>query len=307
MENLILNLLLIFLMPLLFIGIINKTKALWAGRKGAPVLQPFYDFFKRLRKGEVTSTTTTLVFQAASVAYPASVVFASLLLPVVDHQSALTFDGNFILFAYALSFGKFFTLLGAMDTGSSFEGMGASREAFFSALPEPAFFIVLGSLCLFQNVFSFDKLTVFTQTRSELGILIVLLVAAILFIILLIEGGRIPIDDPQTHLELTMIHEVMVLDNSGPSLAFIQYASAMKMVLLSVLILNFLIPAGIGIYASLLALIAGLFLIAFVIGAIESTIARLRLVRIPDFILPTLGMSLIVMFVVLLLKEGGAK
>ena len=307
MGYLLINLLIILAIPFIYIGVINKTKAVFSGRKGAPIIQPFFDFIKLMRKGEIISTTTTYVFQISSVIFLSTVVFAGLLIPGAGHQSILMFEGNFILFVYILSIGKFFMLINAMDTGSSFEGMGASREAFYSSIPEPAFFIILGALCLFQDTFTFDKLVNVIKNRSELGILIVILISAILFIILLIEGKRIPIDDPNTHLELTMIHEVMALDNSGPSLGFIQYGSAMKMVLISMLILDFLIPANLGLPVSVGLLLIGLYIIAIAIGVIESTIARFRLVRIPDFILPTLSMSLIVMFIILILAQGGLK
>lgn len=298
---------LLFLAPFLFRGVMEKTKAFWAGRKGPRVMQFLFDLVRLLRKGEVISPTTTYLFQLAPSVVLAAVVFAGLLLPGVGARPPISFEGDFLLFLAVLALGSFFALVNAWDIGSSFEGMGASREAVFRSIPEPAFFIVLGSLCLYQGAFSFEKLTGVLRGGSELSLLVTGLIVVILFILLLLEGKRIPMDDPATHLELTMIHEVMILDNSGPSLAFFQYASAMKMVIFSKLIALFLIPAGTPAAVAGLLITAVLFLIAVTIGTIESSMARLRLVRVPDFLLPTIGLSLIVMFVILLLVMGGLR
>lgn len=304
---LISNILIILVLPLLFIGMINKTKAFWGGRKGASILQPYYDFIKLMKKGEVISVTTSPVFFLFPVISLSTVIFAGMLLPLVDHEAVISFEGSFILFAYILALGKFFSIIGALDTGSSFEGMGAAREAFFTSIPEPAFFIILGSISIFGEINSFEQLFGLYHAGSELSLLIVVLTVLILFIILLVEGSRIPIDDPNTHLELTMIHEVMVLDNSGPSLALIQYGAAMKMMILSSLILNFIIPysADAMLYSAYYA--GGIITAALTIGTIESLTARFRIVRVPDFIFTIIGMSLMVMFIILLYYYGGRR
>jgi len=301
------NILIILIFPFLFTGIINKTKAFWGGRKGASIFQPYYDFIKLMRKGEVISTVTSWVFFFFPVISLSSIIFAGLLLPLIDHRAVISFEGSFILFAYILALGKFLSIIGAMDTGSSFEGMGAAREAFFTAIPEPAFFIILGSISIFGEINSFENLFGLYHAGSELSLLIVVLTVIILIIILLVEGSRIPIDDPNTHLELTMIHEVMVLDNSGPSLAMIQYASAMKMMILSSLILNFIIPYSPGPLLHSLYYAAGLVIAACTIGTVEMLTARFRIVRIPDFVFTIVGMALMVMFIILLYYYGGRR
>jgi len=301
------NILIILILPLLFTGIINKTKAFWSGRKGASIFQPYYDFIKLMKKGEVISRVTSPVFFIFPVISLSTVIFAGMLLPFIDHKAVISFEGSFILFAYILALGKFFSIIGALDTGSSFEGMGAAREAFFTSIPEPAFFILLGSISIFGEINSFENLFGLYHAGSELSLLIVVLTVIILFIILLVEGSRIPIDDPTTHLELTMIHEVMVLDNSGPSLALIQYSSSMKLMILSCLILNFTIPYSTAPYLHALYFAAGIPASAIVIGTVEMMTARFRIVRVPDFVFTIIGMSLMVMFIILLYYYGGRR
>ncbi len=301
------NILIIIIFPFLFTGIINKTKAFWGGRKGASVFQPYYDFIKLMKKGEVISSVTSWVFFFFPVISLSSVIFSGLLLPVIDHKAVISFEGSFILFAYILALGKFFSIIGALDTGSSFEGMGAARDAFFTSIPEPAFFILLGSISIFGEISSFENIFGLYHAGSELSLLIVVLTVIILFIILLVENSRIPIDDPNTHLELTMIHEVMVLDNSGPSLALIQYTSAMKILILSSLIINFIIPYSPGPLLHAAYYAAGLISAAFIIGTVEMLTARFRIVRVPDFVFTIVGMSLMVMFIILLYYYGGRR
>ena len=301
----LLNLIPLFLLPLLFTGIINKTKAFWAGRRGASVFQPFSQCFKLLRKGEVISPVTSWIFYFFPWLFLGSTLFAGALLPLVDHQALFSFEGSFILFIYLLALGKFFSVLGALDTGSSFEGMGAAREAFFTSLPEPAFFIILASLSVFQKNLSFENIFNLSPLESQLSFLITLLILIVFFVILLVESSRIPMDDPNTHLELTMIHEVMILDNSGPSLAAILLGSAVKMVLIGSLILNFLIPENIDTLSYICLYSAGMIFMASLIGTIEALVARLRIIRIPDFIFSIVGLALMVMFIVLLYYYRG--
>ncbi len=295
MPEFILNIIFLLITPFLFIGLINKTKAFWAGRKGASVFQPFYDFMKLLKKGEVISTTTSFIFNTAPSLTFATVIFAGLLVPIINQKSILSFEGSFILFAYILALGKFFSLIAAMDTGSSFEGMGASREACFSTLVEPAFFIILGSILALSGNYSFQSFSLILQKASGLGYMIIALSVLALFIMMLIEGCRIPVDDPNTHLELTMIHEVMVLDNSGPDLAMILYGSSMKMIIFASLIANLIIPAGIGLFYSALLFLGILLLIAIIIGTIESDFARLRMTHVFEFIFIMSSISLIIL------------
>ncbi|OGI03154.1 MAG: hypothetical protein A2Y25_08340 [Candidatus Melainabacteria bacterium GWF2_37_15] len=282
MLEFVLMIVLLFLFPFLFVGIINRTKAFWGGRQGASIFQPLYDFIKLFKKGEVISSTTSFIFNIAPSVTFTSIIFAGLLVPLINQKSFLSFEGDFILFAYILALGKFFSLISAMDTGSSFEGMGASREAGFSTLVEPAFFITIASIAALSGNYSFQSLFLIFNNTGELGILIILLSVLVIFMMILVEGCRVPVDDPNTHLELTMIHEVMVLDNSGPDLALINYGSAMKMVIFSALIANMLHPAV-------------FLLIPIIIGTLESTVARFRFSRLFEFIFLMCSVSLVVL------------
>lgn len=295
MTRIILNILFLLIFPFLFIGLINKIKAFWAGRKGASVFQPYYDFAKLLKKGEVISTTTSRIFAIYPSLLLTSTIFAGLLIPIFNNKAILSFQGGFILFAYTLALGKFFSIAGAMDTGSSFEGMGASREASFSILVEPAFFIIIASIMALSGNYTFDSISLILQKSGHIGYLLIVLGAIALFIMMIIEGCRVPVDDPNTHLELTMIHEVMILDNSGPDLAMIFYSSGMKMIILASLIANLIIPVGLGIIYSSLAFIAVILLLAVIIGTLESSIARLRLTHIFEFVFLMSSISLIIL------------
>ena len=295
MIEIILNILFLLIFPFLFIGLINKTKAFWAGRKGASIFQPFYDFVKLLKKGQIISTTTSQIFVVFPSLLLASVIFAGLLVPIFNHRAILSFEGSFILFAYILALGKFLSLAGAMDTGSSFEGMGASREASFSTLVEPAFFIMLSSIMALSGNYSFKSLSLILQKSDDLGYLIIALGVIALLIMMLIEGCRVPVDDPNTHLELTMVHEEMILDNSGIDLAIIMYSSWMKLVIFALLIANIIIPADLtGLY-SMLAFVGIISALAIIIGTIESAFARLRLTHIFQFAFMMSSISLIIL------------
>ena len=290
--------------PFLFLGIINRIKALWAGRKGAPFLQPLYDFIRLLKKGEVISKTTSFVFQIAPSFNIAAVIFAFLLIPIPSFGSTLSFEGDFVLFAYILGLSKFLTVLAALDTGSSFEGMGASREVTFSTIVEPAFFILIGTLALLTGQISFASIFPLLNSSAGYTVLIEILFTAALFIMIVTEGSRVPVDDPNTHLELTMIHEVMVLDNSGPDFAFILYSSGMKMVLLSMLVANLLIPGNIQPIIAIMLLIGIIMLSAVLIGLVESLIARARMSHVPQFIFLMTALSLIAFAVVVFYLRG---
>ena len=270
-------------------GIINRVKAKFAGRHGKPLLQTYYDIAKLLGKGEVISRTATWTFAAAPAIALAGTACAMALLPLGGAPSPLAFAGDFVLAAYLLGMGRFAVMLGALDTGSAFEGMGASREATFSALAEPVFFLalmVLTSLCLdlgrgataaFSLSAMFDGHTAgaWLTGKGEL-----LLLPVIFFVLLLVENCRIPVDDPTTHLELTMIHEVMVLDHSGPNLAMILYGSALKLWFFAALAAGLLTPAlPLWQQAGLRLLI--ILLLAVAVGVVESIMARLRMERVP--------------------------
>lgn len=285
--------LLLILLPFLFIGLINKTKALISGRKGASIFQPYFDFIKLIKKGIVISETTSFIFQLAPSLNLACMILAGLLLCVFH------FEGDFILFAYVLALGKFFTVIAAMDTGSSFEGMGASREVSYTSLVEPAFFIIISSICAIGHIYSFDSLYKILSINNVMCMLIVILSTTAFFLMILIEGSRTPIDDPTTHLELTMIHEVMVLDNSGVDFGFIFYANALKMLLFTTLIASMLFQI------SVLGYIAVIFVVAVIIGILESISARLRLTHIIEYTFVLVIIALISMALALSSLYGG--
>jgi formate hydrogenlyase subunit 4 len=284
----------------LLLGIINRTKALFAGRRGQPLLQLYYDVWKLLRKGAVYSRTTTWIFRTGPIVGLAAVLAAMALVPFGKMPALVAFPGDLILFAYLLGLMRFFTVIAALDTGSSFEGMGASREVQFSALAEPALFLALvavarrtGSISLSVML---DKISV--DVWQTAGLSLALVIAALL-VVLLCENARIPVDDPNTHLELTMIHEVMVLDHGGPDLAFIAYGAALKLWVLGALLIGIAVPIQSGnAWIDIAISIGGMLALGVVIGIVESTMARLRLVRVPQLlvsagVLATLALILV--------------
>ncbi len=272
------------LAPLL-LGLIGRVKAIMGARRGAPLLQPYRDLARLLGKGELLSTTATPLFRLGPVAALASTAAALLLLPAGPLPPALSFPGDLLLLAYLLALGRFGTLVAAMDTGSAFEGMGASREAAFSALSEPALFLALGGLAWARHGLSLGALlgggtaAGLARQAPALG-----LFTAALFLLLLAENSRIPVDDPATHLELTMIHEVMVLDHSGPTFAAILYGASLKLWIFASLLVSVWIPAGLPAWASAGLYAAGMALVTVSVGLVESLTARLKLAKVPRFL-----------------------
>lgn len=304
METIV-SIALLLVLPPLFLGLINRVKSLWAGRQGPPLLQPLRDIVKLMKKGEVISRTSSFVFRMAPSVALASVIAAGLIVPLAGGRSVISFEADFILFAYLLGIGKFLTIVGALDTGSSFEGMGASREATFSVMVEPAFFIFIASLALMTGGVSFERL--FMTARGDIAALVLPLGVVALFIMLLAEGCRVPVDDPNTHLELTMIHEVMVLDNSGPDMGFIMYAAGMKMVVIGAIIANLVIPRGLPFWASAALLVVVQAFLAITIGTIESVMARLRMTHVPQFLMFMTAISVVIISAVVLFVSGGIR
>ena len=274
-------------------GVINRTKAIIAGRVGQPLLQPYRDLAKLLRKGAVYSRTTTWIFRCGPVVGLASMICATALLPFGAFPAFAPFAGDLVMLAYLLALARFFTVLAALDTGSSFEAMGASREVTFSALAEPALFLGLAALARQTGSLSLTPLVAAISTNTWMRAAPALgLTIGALSMVFLTENARIPVDDPTTHLELTMIHEVMVLDHSGPDFAMIQYAAALKMWLLGAIIVAIAIPWHSG--NSLLddgAAIAGMLALAVVTGIIESSMARLQLLRVTQLLIAAIVLS----------------
>jgi formate hydrogenlyase subunit 4 len=278
--------LLLLLMPLLLLGIIGKTKAAFAGRVGPPLLQPTFDVIKLLRKGLIFSRTTTWVFRAGPIVSLVTALFASTLIPLGSHAAPISFEGDLVLFAYLFGLGRFFTVAAALDTGSAFEGMGGAREVTFSCLTEPALFFALIVLTRLSGSLSLSMMIGPGMGQAwHFGGASLVLVAASLFIVLLTETCRIPIDDPNTHLELTMIHEVMVLDHGGPALGIIHYAAALKMFVLGAVLVRIIVPYSGGPWASWGVFALGMMGLAVLIGIVESTMARLRMAQVPILLL----------------------
>jgi formate hydrogenlyase subunit 4 len=299
----LLHLMILFLLSPLLLGVIGKTKALFAGRFGAPFLQPYFDIGKLLRKRMVLSETTTWVFLAGPVVALAVPPLAALLLPFGALPAPVSFNGDLILFVYLFGLARFFTAAAALDTGSSFEGMGAAREVTFSCLAEPTLLFVLIVLARLSDDLSLtvmlgDTLSAgWHRAGAALGLALVSL-----FVVLLVENSRIPFDDPNTHLELTMIHEVMVLDHSGPAFGLILYGAAMKLFVLGALVTRMALPMNYDSpWLNLAVFIAGMLGLAVLIGVVESAMARLRLVRVPQVLVGTTLLSAFAM--VLLLRQ----
>src|SRR5438876_6360001 len=277
------HVLLALAMPPLLLGVIAKTKAFFAGRVGPPVLQPYYDLIKLVQKGSVFSTTTTWVFRAGPVVGLVTAALAVLLIPLTRSSAPISFTGDLILLAYLLGLGRFFTATAALDTGSSFEGMGAAREVTFACLAEPAFFLGLlvlaklsGSLQL-AGMLSSSLASHWPTAGASLA-----LVLLSWFIVLLAENSRIPFDDPNTHLELTMIHEVMVLDHSGPAFGMILYGAALKLFVFGALVVRLAVPVASGsAWLDWPIFVAGMLAMAVLVGLVESTMARLKMTHVP--------------------------
>jgi len=295
-----LSLVLIIFAALFFTGIIIRTKSICSGRKGPGIMQPLKDVFRLFRKGSIYSETTSFVFKIAPVIYFSSVLMAILVVPFGSQKGIISFNGDFIFFAYILALGKFFSIISAMDTGSSFEGMGASREALFSMFAEPAFFILIGSFALLTGHTSFYDIFNQLHLGSYISYALTTLATFVLVMIAMIENSRMPIDDPKTHLELTMIHEVMILDNSGFDLGLILSAGYLKFAMYGAIITNLFI-GGAPLYLSLIIFFATQVLFAVGVGLVESFMARFRMAHNSEFIFVLTSVSLLIFFGVLLI------
>jgi formate hydrogenlyase subunit 4 len=287
MIDTFIHILLALAMPPLLLGVIGKTKAAFAGRVGAPFLQPYYDLARLMRKGVVLSDTTTWIFRAGPAITLAATLFAGLLIPLGKHPAPISFEGDMILFAYLFALGRFFTTSAALDTGSAFEGMGAAREVTFSCLAEPTLFFALITLTRLSGTMSLTSMLGHITFPVWLGAgAALLLMLAGLFVVLLAENCRIPFDDPNTHLELTMIHEVMVLDHSGPYFGCIMYGASLKLFLLGAFFLDIAVPFSSGDgFLDWAIFAACLLALAVAIGVVESVMARLRLLRVPQLLI----------------------
>ena len=301
MLAMILNTLLMLAVAVSITGVINRTRAVLAGRKGLRFFQHLFDAKVLLGKGAVYSPTTGILFRLAPCVCLASSLAAFLFIPVADLDPLLSFDGDVVMVAYLLALSRVSLILAALDTGSSFEGMGASREALYGALIEPAIMLSMATLAMLSGYTSLAD--IFSTARSlDVNLTIVVLLAAYVFIkIMFVEAGRVPVDDPRTHLELTMIHEVMCLDYCGIDLAMIKIAGWFKTAALALLAANTALMAFDCRWwtaAPLAVLLTGA-----AVGVVESTRARNKLVRNTTFLLTLAALAALVFFTGYLLQS----
>jgi formate hydrogenlyase subunit 4 len=280
-------------------GIINKVKAWVAGRQGPPVLQLYYDLARLWQKSVVLSTLASPGFIFGPAVAWVAVAGAALLLPLGPAGGALSFRGDMLVLIYLLALARFCTAWAALETGSAFEGMGAAREVSYAVLAEAATIAAVLSLCIQTESTSLVRML---SPSAGAG---AVLLAAGLFTVLLAENCRVPFDDPNTHLELTMIHEVMVLDHSGPPLAVILHGAAMKLLLFAVFLVQAVLPLGkLTSLAATSALVGGVLAVTVGVGLVESLLARLAFRRVPLLLTTAF---LLCLFALLMAWKGGAQ
>lgn len=285
MGSVIVNLVALVVLPFFLLGLVVRTKSLWSGRRGAPLWQPLFDVVRLFRKTSVYSTTTTPVFRIGPWVYWLTAVGAALVVPLAGGGPLVSFSFDFVWLAYAWGLGRVALMLAALDTGSSFEGMGTAREATFATLVEPAFFLVAGALGLVAHTQELHEALRLAPDAGGGSAIVWATAVVALFIVLQVETARMPIDDPTTHLELTMVHEVMVLDHSGPDLGAIQAGTAVKFFVATSMLAVLLNPwAGDATVGALLVHVALCCAVAVIVGTVESLIARLRLNAVPQYV-----------------------
>ncbi|MEQ1567780.1 MAG: NADH-quinone oxidoreductase subunit H [Myxococcota bacterium] len=265
-------------------GIVVRTKSWWAGRRGAPVLQLWWDLRRLARKTPVYSEVATPVFRLAPWVSLVTAAGAAAVVPVLGVPSPVAFAGDFVWFAYLGGLGRMARVLAALDTGSPFEGMGASREASLSTLVEPVVFLALGAGVLASGASTLSGIVQFRPDSPAGGIVWAGMLAAWV-VVVQVESARMPVDDPTTHLELTMIHEVLILDHSGPDLAAMQLGAGIRLASGLALVAAMLAPDGWPWWAASLAQGVGIGLGAVALGTVESLVARLRMRAIPSYLL----------------------
>jgi formate hydrogenlyase subunit 4 len=290
----ILLMILAMLLAPLYAALILKVKAFFGGKKGPPWLINYYTLVKLLKKGSVYSTSTTVIFKLGPVVSLGAAAVVLMFLPVAGQAALFSFKGDVIALLYLLGVSRFFTIAAAMDTASPFEGMGAAREAYFPIFCEATLFMILvlfymltGDLSLAAFFEGLQPYSLWQAAGSPL-----LFVVMALFIVLLTENARVPVDDPATHLELTMIHEVMVLDHSGPDLAFIELGASFKLFFYAALMTRLAWPLSLGQpLADALVFFIMLALIYVLVGIIESVMARYRMDKVPQFVLTSFALA----------------
>ncbi|MBF0573784.1 MAG: NADH-quinone oxidoreductase subunit H [Desulfamplus sp.] len=279
-----------------FSAVILKIKAFFGGKKGPPIFINYYTLIKLFQKGSVYSKSTTFIFKLGPIISLSSAVTALMFLPILGYRPIFSFEGDVIFVLYLFGLGRFFTIAAAMDTASPFEGMGAAREAFFPIICEATMFMIF---ILFYKLNSHLSLADYFSGSSSshlwdmTGTSMVFIIIS-LFIVLLTENSRVPVDDPATHLELTMIHEVMVLDHSGPDFAFIELGAFIKLFFYSNMVSSLILPfqrEGIISPHSLILGLSSIMVVYVCVGVMESVVARYKMSKVPKFILTSFALA----------------
>jgi len=286
---LVINTVIVIAISPLFVSLIKKVKAWTQGRQGPSVFQTYFTLVKLLKKEVIYSPNSSLIMRVTPLVMMAAILVAALFVPLVFVPEPVGGIGNIILFLYLLALARFFMALAGLDAGSSFGGMGSSREMSISAIIEPTTIIVFAALAfVFKTINIFDMFAL-TSVAGSLSTPTLILIGISLFIILIVETSRIPVDNPETHLELTMIHEGMILEQSGRNLALMELSAAVKMTVLMALLLNLIVPFGLtttltlaGILIALILLVVKGSILAGIIGLFESSMAKKRFFQLPS-------------------------
>jgi formate hydrogenlyase subunit 4 len=294
----------------LVVGFTRTLKARLVGRRGADPWQPYRDLAKLLGKTPVVSATTSWIFLFTPYLLAATMLVAALVVPVVMSRPALGFAGNAILLMALFLLGTFFLALAGLDAGSAFGGMGSSREVAVAALAEPTVIVAIFALALRADTIDLGAVVERLGREPSLAINPAHVLAfAAFFIVMLAETGRLPVDNPATHLELTMIHEAMVLEYSGRYLALVEWASAMKLFLFMTLLANLFVPWGVPASAAPVALALGagalalkLVVLCAALALMETTVAKLRLFRVPELLAGSFALALLSVMAVFLVQ-----
>ncbi|MCX6170322.1 MAG: NADH-quinone oxidoreductase subunit H [Ignavibacteriales bacterium] len=270
----------------LFASFINKQKAILTGRIGAPILQPYYDLLRLFKKETINAKSSSFISQISPLINFIVIIVAAAMLPIGYWKPLISFNGDIILFAYTLGLARFFQILAAMDIGSSFEGMGASREATFALFAEPIFFFTLGSVAFISGLTSIYDIYHSIRLDNISYIVFIIICSISAFILAITECSRMPVDDPNTHLELTMIHEVMILDNSGLDLFLYLYASYIKLFIYAILEISFFYPFSAKSYVlGIVIFIVGSIILSLTLAIVETITSRFKMKNIPQYLL----------------------
>ena len=292
-------------------GIIARLKALLQRRQGASIWRPYWDLAKLFRKEDLVPPTASGVFGCAPIVLFGATVCVAAFVPVLQPSALLASKGDFFLLVYLLALGRFFLSLGALDGGGAFGGMGASREALVSSLAEAPFLLALVAVAILASHADIAGMVAWTLGQNLFNISAVHILAfTSLVMVVLAETGRMPVDNPNTHLELTMIHEGMVLEYSGPSLALIEWASAVKLHALLALLIALFGPWGMAssvsvgaVSVALLLYCAKAALLMVLLAMIESGVAKLRMYLVPDFLGVASAVSVLAVIFTMLVKR----